>query len=701
MSKNSPRHSRPLPAGDPAAQGATSDRHGVHFCVFSAHATSVELCLFNSAGTRETERVLLPRSGSGLWCGYLEGAGPGTVYGYRVDGPYEPEAGHRFNPHKLLMDPFARAYAGDLVWDDACFGYTIGAEAGDLSFDTRDSAPFVPKSLVIDSSAPPVSSAPRVPWDRTVLYELHVRGFTKQHGDLPAPLRGTVAGLAHPAVVKYIASLGVTSVELLPVHHFIPGRHLVERGLTDYWGYNSIGFFALHPAYSSDPAHPERGPREFRNMVSRFHDAGLEVILDVVYNHTAEGNELGPTLSYRGFDNASYYRLTADNPRYYVNATGTGNTLNVRQPQVLQLVADSLRYWVEAMGVDGFRFDLASALARGQDDFDDHAAFLAVSHEDPILRRVKLIAEPWDIGQGGYQLGRFPSGWAEWNDRFRDTARDFWRGHASAGALAPRLCGSADVLAHDDRQPWASVNFVTVHDGFTLQDLVSYEGKHNEANNENGDGTDDNRSANYGVEGPSTDPSIVKVRDRQVRNLLATLLCSQGTPMLLAGDEFGRTQQGNNNAYCQDTPLSWIDWEDAERHGGLTDFVRRLIALRNRQPLLRQTTYLTGRPVSESRKDVAWLAASGAELGDSDWQEEQLRCFGMLLGGEGAACLLVVNGGTDPVEWTLPPGAEWTIAIDTSRSDADGRAAAVTGTITAPERSFLLLETGAPPHGAR
>jgi len=684
-----------LPPADASRQGATCDRGGIHFSLFSAHATGVELCLFDSTGATETARFALRPMGSGLWSGYLRGAGPGTAYGYRVDGPYEPEAGHRFNPHKLLMDPFARAYVGELIWDDACFGYTIGDDARDLSFDTRDSAPFVPKSLVIDPiDASRVSLSPRVPWDCTVLYELHVRGFTKQRRDLPEPIRGTLAGLAHPAILDYIKSIGVTSVELMPVHHFISGRHLVDQGLTNYWGYSSIGFFALHPGYLTDPRCQQSGRQEFRDMVSRFHDAGLEVILDVVYNHTAEGNELGPTLSYRGIDNASYYRLVPDNPRYCVNDTGTGNTLNVSHVRVLELIADSLRYWAGDMHVDGFRFDLAATLARSPQDFDDHAAFLAVCSQDPILRNTKLIAEPWDCGNDGYQVGRFPAGWAEWNDAFRDTSRDFWRGRASAGALSPRLCASADMMAHDDRRPWASVNFVAVHDGFTLQDLVSYSEKHNEANAEqNADGSNDNRSANYGVEGDSNDPAIVSVRAQQVRNLLATLFCSLGTPMLLAGDEFGRTQQGNNNAYCQDSPVSWIDWDSAARHAGLTDFVRRLISIRARLPLLRRDRYLTGEPSCGSRKDVTWLSPTDQELTDDDWRAPELRTLGMLLCDSSGAstCLLILNGGTEPVEWTLPPQSTWSILVDTSGDRHDHDLTAI-GTVRLPARSLMLLE---------
>jgi glycogen operon protein len=587
------------------------------------------------------------------------------------------------------------------VWDDACFGYTIGTVEADLSFDSRDSAPFVPKSVVIDTrdqrniETPP----PRVPWDRTIIYELHVRGFTKRRSDIAEPIRGTLAGLASRPVLEYITSLGVTSVELMPIHQFESGRHLLDNGLTNYWGYDTLGFFAVHPAYLTDPRRPERGPEEFRHVVSRFHDAGLEVILDVVYNHTVEGNELGPTISFRGLDNASYYRLNPENPRYYINDTGTGNALNARHPRVVELIADSLRYWADEMQVDGFRFDLATSLARSEAGFDGHAGLLTVCGQDPVLRRVKLIAEPWDCGPGGYQVGHFPAGWAEWNDTFRDHVRDFWRGKGSAGTLSPRLCGTAELMAHDGRQTWASVNFVAAHDGFTLRDVFSYNGKHNEANGErNADGNDNNRSTSSGVEGPSSDPAIVELRGRQMRNALATVLCAQGTPMLLAGDEFGRTQRGNNNAYCQDNELSWIDWEDAARHRELTDFVRRLIALRGRLPLLRQPQFLAGLARGGSSKDVTWLDASGHELTGDGWRDPQLCCFGMLLGAACAGgehsqpCLLLFNGHTEPVAWTLAPDSNWSVLVDTS-GEAASRPSTVTGTRVLSGRSFVLLES--------
>jgi isoamylase len=651
----------------PHPLGATWDGRGVNFSLFSAHATRVVLCLYDESGRVEVERIEMPEYTDEVWHGYIEGLGPGTVYGYRVDGPYEPEAGHRFNVHKLLLDPFARAHIGSLEWQDACFGYTIGVAEGDLSFDVRDSGPFVPKSVVVGrQSAEPLR--PQLPWDETVIYELHVGGYTKCRDDLPAAQRGTYAGLGSPQVIQYIKSLGVTSVELMPVHLFVDDRHLVERGLSNFWGYNSIGFFAPDPRYMSQSG---QGLQEFREMVARFHDAGLEVLLDVVYNHTAEGNELGPTLSFKGIDNASYYRLLPENRRYYYNDSGTGNTLNLRHPRVTQMITDSLRYWATEMEVDGFRFDLGTTLARPAECFDDQSAFLVACSQDPVLAQLKLIAEPWDCGTGGYQMGRFPPGWGEWNDKFRDSVRDFWRGAAPAGALSPALCASSDIFNHRGRKPWASVNFVTAHDGFTLRDVVSYAEKHNELNGDgNSDGSSDNRSRNYGIEGDTDDPPIAALRDRQVRNMLATLLCAQGTPMVLAGDEFGRTQHGNNNAYCQDNETSWIDWQAACRQPELADFLRQALALRRELPLLRQRRYLTGDVQNGTgRKDVTWLSAPGAEITQEQWYDAQLRCFGMLLCGDGGDCLLLMNAGEDDIRWQLPSSCEgygWFARIDTS-----------------------------------
>jgi glycogen operon protein len=652
--------------------------------MFSASATRVEVCLFDSQGGTELERIALPEYTDQIWHGYIPDVGPSSVYGFRVHGPYDPMAGHRFNPNKLVLDPYARAHVGEIKWAPECFGYTIGAEGDDLSFDERDSAPFVPKCVVVDPNfdwqGQPRAGA--VPWDRTIIYEAHVRGFTKLHPAVPIKQRGTFKGMGTREVVAYVKSLGVTSIELLPIHTFINDSHLLEQGLTNYWGYNSIGFFAPDPRYASEP---EQCLREFKEMVSRFHDAGLEVILDVVYNHTAEGNERGPTLSFKGIDNASYYRLLPDQKRFYINDTGTGNTLNLSHPAVIRMVTDSLRYWVNELHVDGFRFDLGTILAREPGGFDNQSGFLKACNQDPVLRGVKLIAEPWDVGPGGYQVGGFPPGWAEWNDRYRDVVRDFWKGAAGAADIAQRLCASADVFNHLGRRPSACVNFVTAHDGFTLNDLVSYNDKHNEANGEaNRDGSNDNRSWNCGAEGPTDDPAINALRQRQLRNFLATLLLSQGTPMMLAGDEFGRTQQGNNNAYCQDNEISWLNWKQESKPVHLTDFVRRLTALRQKYPILRRNRFLTGAVDEElDVKDLTWINASGAEMRTEEWSDANMRCFGMLIDGRArptglrqrgteATMLIVFNAHYDLVRFTLPPspgGNTWTLVLDTNVPD--------------------------------
>ena len=675
---------RRVSEGSPFPRGATWDGKGVNFSLFSANATKVEVCLFDAGGSREVKRVELPEYTNEIWHGYLPDIGPSTVYGYRVHGPYEPIAGHRFNPNKLLLDPYARAHTGELQWDPACFGYTIGAAGDDLSFDERDSAPFVPKCVVVDPNFDWQGEPNRrpVPWGHTVVYEAHVRGYTKRHPAVPEHQRGTFAGLGTRELIAHIKSLGVTSVELLPVHTFVSESHLVERGGTNYWGYNSIGFFAPDPRYASDRAN---SLREFKEMVARFHDAGLEVILDVVYNHTAEGNERGPTLSFKGIDNASYYRLLPDQPRFYINDTGTGNTLNLSHARVIQMVTDSLRYWVSETHVDGFRFDLGTILAREPNGFDYQSGFLKACSQDPVLETVKLIAEPWDCGPGGYQVGGFPPGWAEWNDQFRDTVRSFWKGDAAAAALAPRLCGSPDLFKHRGRKSWASVNFVTSHDGFTLNDLVTYNDKHNEANNENNqDGTSDNRSWNMGVEGPTDDPAIITLRQRQMRNLLATLLLSQGTPMLTAGDEAARTQQGNNNAYCQDTEISWLDWNTSDAAQAQIRFVQTLTRLRHQYPILRRERFLAG-DFNESLgiKDITWINASGAEMSADGWADTNMRCFGMVMDGraqptgigrrgEDATMLMILNGWHDVVRFTLPQhpgGARWSLLVDTNLTD--------------------------------
>ena len=705
-----------LREGMPHPRGAAWDGDGVNFSLFSAHATAVELCLFDGNGERELERIALPEYTDEIWHGYLEGAAPGLVYGYRVHGPYEPEQGHRFNPNKLLIDPYARELIGSLTWDPACFGYTMGAENEDLSFDDRDSAPFVPKAVIVDPGFDWLRHvSPRVPWDRTVLYEMHVRGYTRLHPAVAERNRGTFAGLATPQVIEYVKSLGVTSVELMPIHMYLNDGHLLDRGLTNYWGYNSIAFFATDPRYLADPL---RGVQEFKEMVARFHDAGLEVILDVVYNHTAEGNERGATLSFRGIDNASYYRLMPEQKRYYINDTGTGNTLNLSHPRVIQMVTDSLRYWVQEMHVDGFRFDLGTILAREPNGFDNRSGFLKACSQDPVLVGAKLIAEPWDCGPGGYQVGEFPPGWAEWNDKYRDTVRDYWRGELTVGALAQRLYGSADIFDRHGRRPQASVNFVTCHDGFTLNDLVSYNERHNEANGEeNRDGHADNRSWNCGAEGQTDDEAVNALRKQQMRNFLATLLLSQGTPMLAAGDEFARTQQGNNNAYCQDNEISWVDWTLAETNIAQVRFVQSLTALRRRYPILRRNRFLsTALNEAIGVKEITWVSSTGAEMREEDWNNGS-RCFGMLLDGraqatgikqrgQDATLLFVASAHHEAVPFTLPAAgddmshARWELLLDT-QFEAPAHAAenvyAAGDVYTVTARSLLLFKLKLPP----
>ncbi|RYZ46323.1 MAG: glycogen debranching enzyme GlgX, partial [Sphingobacteriales bacterium] len=584
--------------GRPFPLGATWDGQGVNFAIFSAHATKVELCLFDSKGQTELERIELPEHTDEIWHGYLPDAHAGQVYGYRVHGPYDPANGHRFNHNKLLIDPYAKQLVGELVWDEAIFGYTIGSPDGDLSFDERDSAPFVPKGKVIDPTFNWADhKIPNVNMNDTVIYEANVRGLSMLHPAVPKHLRGTFAGLMTKELLDHISSLGVTAIELLPVHAFADESHLLEKGLKNYWGYNSIGFFTPECRYLAS-GHVN----EFKEMVKHIHAHGLEIILDVVYNHTAEGSELGPTISLRGIDNATYYRLLPDNKRYYINDSGTGNTLDLTHPCVLRMVTDSLRYWVTEMGVDGFRFDLGTILAREHGGFNERHGFHTACRQDPILSQIKLIAEPWDCGPGGYQVGAFPPGWMEWNDRFRDTVRTFWRGdQGKLPELGSRLTASGDLFNWGGRRPYASVNFITAHDGFTMRDLVTYNEKHNEANgDENRDGNDNNMSCNYGVEGPTDDENIRNLRVRQIRNLLSTLLLSQGTPMLVAGDEFGHTQNGNNNVYCQDNELSWLNWELDEEGESLLDFTRYLINLRRTHPLLHRGRFLVGRRLPKS-----------------------------------------------------------------------------------------------------
>jgi glycogen operon protein len=691
--------------GQPFPLGAVWDGLGVNFALFSAHATKVELCLFDERGEQELERIELPEYTDEVWHGYLPDARPGTIYAYRVHGPYEPENGHRFNPNKLVLDPYARGLMGEIRWDSAHFGYAM--EGGDdLSFDERDSAPFMAKCRVIDPAFTwGRDRRPAIPWERTIFYETHVKGFTRLHPAVPQHLRGTYAGLAVKEVVDYIRSLGVTSVELLPIHAFVQDQHLVDKGLANYWGYNSIGFFAPEPRYAAVGG----GVAEFKEMVAHLHDAGLEVILDVVYNHTAEGNERGPTLSFKGIDNASYYRLIPDQKRYYINETGTGNTLNLSHPRVLQMVTDSLRYWVQEMHVDGFRFDLATILGREPYGFDEGGGFLDSCRQDPVLSSVKLIAEPWDVGPGGYQVGGFAPGWAEWNDRFRDTVRAFWKGdEGKLAGLAARLTGSGDVFNRRGRKPWASVNFVTAHDGFTLNDLVSYDEKHNEANGEdNRDGHSHNISWNHGAEGPTDDPEIRALRERQKRNLLSTLLLSQGTPLLLAGDELGHSQGGNNNAYCQDNETTWLDWTAIGEDGlSLIEFTRRLIALRQSFPVLRRSRFFTGE-YNEALdvRDVRWLSPAGVDMENGQWEDPNARCLGMLLDGRAqatgirrpaldATALLVLNAHHDVVNFTLPEvpgGAVWRCLLDTNLPGRAETPAFETGAEYAVTGRSLLL----------
>ena len=666
--------SRVVEAGDPTRRGATYDGEGVNFALFSAYAERVELCLFDAEG-HELERIALPEYTNEIWHGYVPGLAPGQLYGYRVHGPYDPEAGHRFNANKLLIDPYARLIHGEIKWGQAAYGYKFDDEAGDLSFDETDSAPFMPKCVVVEAKAPTRHSRPSVPWSRAVTYETHVRGFTRLHPAVPRALRGTFDGLAHKDVVGYIKSLGVTSVELMPVHWFVDDDHLLAKGLRNYWGYNTLGFFAPMTRYLGP-----RGLGGFRHMVRAFHDAGLEVILDVVYNHTAEGNEKGPTLAFKGIDNLSYYRNLPNEARYYINDTGTGNTINTSHPRVLQMVLDSLRYWATEMEVDGFRFDLGTILGREPHGFSQRSGFFDAIGQDPTLSRLKLIGEPWDIGPGGYQVGDFPPGWSEWNDKFRDGVRDYWRGeHGITRELAARVTGSGDVYDLRGRRPWASVNFVTAHDGFTLNDLVSYNERHNEANGEdNRDGHSDNRSYNLGAEGPTDDPGVKAARERQKRNFLATLLFSHGAPMILAGDEFGRTQHGNNNAYAQDNEISWADWRKIGEAGRkLTEFVRELIALRQAQPLLRRESFRDG-------MTVEWLKPAGGFQTDEAWNDPSATTIGLRLardfgGAEGVwkEALILFNAVDAETHFALPQreGEPWRIVVDTAAGDrAEGEA---------------------------
>ncbi len=670
--------------GLPAPLGARFDGAGTNFSVFSSMASAVTLCIDTDSGE---ERIPLDEVHAHRWHVYLPGVGPGTRYGYRVDGPWEPDHGCWCNPAKLLMDPYATAVDGEVDWDPAAFAYRrgTGLDGKPVEMDETDSAPFVPRSVVTSPYFDWGNDrSPSTPMHETVLYELHVKGFTQLHPDVPEPLRGTYAGLAHPAVIDHLVQLGVTAVELQPVHQFVHDAHLVEKGLRNYWGYNSIGFFAPHNGYRSADA-PQDVVGEFKQMVRAFHDAGLEVILDVVYNHTAEGNHLGPILSFKGFDNLAYYRVMDDEPRYYRDYTGTGNTMNARNPFVLQLMMDSLRYWVTEMHVDGFRFDLAATLARDLHEVDRLSAFFDLIQQDPVTSSVKLIAEPWDVGEGGYQVGNFPPYWSEWNGRYRDSVRDFWLGTpGQVPELSTRLAGSSDLYANDAGRPAASINFITAHDGFTLWDLVSYEHKHNEANGEdNQDGTHDNRSQNCGVEGPTDDEDVLACRTRMVRNHLTTLLFSQGVPMLLGGDEARRTQDGNNNAYCQDSELTWVDWDAVAASADLLEETRRLVALRRDHPVLHRRHWLTGDPAEDGgRPDVEWIGEHGKPLEQVDWDDPERRRLGMVLNGDAItepgprgeeltdACFaILLNASADAVDWALPEpqeGLRWEVLVDSA-----------------------------------
>ena len=694
--------------GSPYPLGATYDGSGTNFALFSEAATRVELCLFADDGT-ET-RIPLPERDAFVWHGFLPNVGPGQRYGYRVHGPYAPEQGHRCNPSKLLLDPYAKAVDGDIDWDQACFSYTWGDES---SFNDQDSAPHMSKSVVIspffdwDNDRPP-----RTPYNATVIYEAHVKGLTQTHPEIPEEIRGTYAAVAHPVMIEHYKKIGVTAIELMPVHQFIHDSHLADRGMTNYWGYNTIGFFAPHNDYASSG---QRGQQvqEFKAMVKALHAHGLEVILDVVYNHTAEGNQLGPTLSFRGIDNSAYYRLVDGDQGHYYDTTGTGNTLLMRHPHVLQLIMDSLRYWVTEMHVDGFRFDLASSLARQFHEVDRLSSFFDLVQQDPVVSQTKLIAEPWDIGEGGYNVGQFPPLWTEWNGKYRDVMRDYWRGEPETLAdFASRLTGSADLYEQDGRRPYASINFVTAHDGFTMQDLVSYNDKHNQANGEGGnDGERHNSSWNCGVEGETDDLDVVALREQQKRNFLTTLILSQGVPMLLHGDELGRTQGGNNNVYAQDSELAWIDWDRAKEFGFLTEFVGRLTKLRADHPVFRRRRHFSGRVTKASGvRDIGWFTPAGEWMTDDDWDSGFAKSVAVFLNGEGIrepdargeritddSFFLLFNGHHEPIAFVLPDlgaGERWQVEIDTAaplHDEADPRIAKTGEPVEVDARSVQVL----------
>ncbi len=694
--------SRTILPGRPFPQGATWDGTGTNFALFSETAERVELCLFDNPHESESERIDVVEQSAHVWHCFLPNVQPGQVYGYRVYGPYDPERGLRFNPAKLLIDPYAKAITGKVDWNSPIFPYRLGED--DLTQDTRDSAGGMQKCVVVnpyfdwDTDRPP-----KTPLSESVIYEVHVKGFTRCHPEVPPELRGTYAGLASRPCIEYLKKLGVTAVELMPVHDFLDDKHLCDRGLRNYWGYNTTNFFSPDARYSSTG---DLGSQvaEFKAMVKLLHREGIEVILDVVYNHTSEGSHLGPMLSFRGIDNPTYYRLVADNPRYYMDYTGTGNSLNMRHPQVLKLIMDNLRYWILEMHVDGFRFDLAATLARELHDVDRLSAFFDIIHQDPVISQVKLIAEPWDVGEGGYQVGKFPVLWAEWNGKYRDTVRRYWKSdEGQLSDLGYRLTGSSDLYQHDGRRPSASINFVTAHDGFTLHDLVSYNEKHNEANGEeNRDGTNDNHSWNMGVEGETDDPVINELRDRQKRNFLATLFFSQGVPMICGGDEIDRTQKGNNNAYCQDNALSWFCWEMNDRKESLLRFTTKLIALRKKHPNLRRRKFYQGRAIRGSaERDILWLRPDGQEMTDEEWNSGWVRCIGMRLNGhtigdvdesghaiQDQTFLLLLNPHHEHIDFQLPEGT-WTIVVDTNEPEQES---SVADSVRLVRQSLMLLK---------
>jgi isoamylase len=697
--------------------GATWDGKGVNFALFSEHASKIELCLFDSIdATHESDRIALTERTDQVWHTYLPEALPGQAYGYRVHGPYEPARGHRFNPNKILLDPYAKSIGRDVRWSDEVFAYRMGDPEADLSFDERDNAAYAPLGVVIDPAFTwGDDQPPHTPWHKTIIYELHVKGFTQLHPELPEKLRGTYAGLASECVINHLLHLGVTAVELMPVHHFLKDRILLDRGLTNYWGYNTLGFFAPESRYCATHI-PQDAVQQFKMMVAALHAAGIEVILDVVYNHTAEGNQMGPTLSMRGIDNSVYYKLSREDSRFYMDYTGCGNSLNVHHPRVLQLIMDSLRYWVIDMHVDGFRFDLASTLARELFDVDRLGAFFDIIHQDPILSQVKLIAEPWDVGVGGYQVGNFPVLWSEWNGKYRDNVRRFWKGDGGTlNEFATRLSGSSDLYQDDGRKPYASVNFITCHDGFNLQDLVSYNDKHNEANGENNqDGANDNNSWNCGAEGPTDDPGINNLRWQQKRNFITTLILSQGVPMLLAGDELSHTQQGNNNTYCQDSELTWLDWQLTAEERDFLDFVREVIAIRREQPVFQRRKFLQGRAIfGADVPDITWFEPSGKPMGEEAWNAGYNQCFGFALAGDligdvddrgqpviGDSILILMNAYHEALPFTLPArseGQQWTRVLDTANPKAEPIAHSAGEPYELQGRSMAVLRSESPP----